>query len=484
MRSNAPSQRKHQKLPSLTLGAAALFAVVSLAACPKPQPAHTSAGPGGDGNDGSKPKTRFSPTWDLKVFKVNGIQVVHKNTPKKPVVSLRVYFNGGSGNLTEKTAGVEELLLSTMEMGGSKSYPMDKLSTTLSRTGIQLQAAAGQDYSVLAIKTTTRHFDTAWSILSDLIMNPALDAMALKVQRRRQLKAIQTRFDSPDSQISVVSEKFFFAGHPYSHLQMGTEANVKRFTVDDLEAHHKKLLNPEKMVVVAVGDLDRSDLERKIQKAMGALKARPGARAQAKPFPSAPEKKANRVKLVARALRTNYVLGYFNAPAPGHPDYAATRIATAFLSDELFETLRTKKHLVYAISSGISVRRANIGYIYLSTKKPNAAVEAALAKIKGLAAEGVSQQELDEMRSVFVTKRLLKLQTQGAQARLLGRAHLTAGDANWAERSLVEMRNVSTADVSRMLDKYVKNIQFVLVGPAKVDSKAFRSGEPVVDPTE
>lgn len=480
MRSKAPTRPRYLKLPGLSLASAALFALVALAACPKPQPAQTSASPGRDGNGGSKPETRFSPTWDLKVFKVNGIQVIHKNTPKKPVVALRVYFNGGSANLTPKTAGVEDLLLSTMEMGGSKTYPMDKLSTTLSRTGIQLQATAGQDYSVLAIKTTTHHFDTAWSILSDLIMNPALNSMALKVQKRRQIKAIRTRFDNPDSQISVVSEKFFFQGHPYSHLQMGTEKNVKRFTVDDLKAHHKKLLNPDKMVVVAVGDLDRRDLESKIQKAMGSLKAG----AQPKPFPPAPKKKANRVKLVARSLPTNYVLGYFNAPAPGHPDYAATRIATAFLSDELFETLRTKKRLVYAISSGISVRRSNIGYIYLSTKKPNAAVKAALDKIKSLAAEGVSQQELDEMRSVFVTKRLLKLQTQGAQARLLGRAHLTAGDTNWAERSLVEMRNVSTADVSRMLDKYVKNIQFVLLGPSKVDSKAFRSGEPVVNPAK
>ncbi len=443
-----------------------LFVTV-YAGCPKPGKSDRP----GENKEGDRAKADFQPTWDLHEFDVNGLKVIYKHTPKNPVVAVRMYFDGGCSNLTPETAGVEELLLSTMEMGGSKKFPMDDLSDALEQRGIQLHAAAGQDYSVLALKSTKEHFETGWNIFSDLTVNPSLGELPLKVQRGRQLRVIRTKMDSPDSQISISAERFFFPRHPYSLMQMGTEANVEKLTVEDLRAHHSKLLNPNRMLLVVVGDLGRKELEKKVRKAFGSLEPAPAKPIEAEVF----SHETNRVKYVPRDLPTNYVLGYFSVPRPGQKDFSAARVAAAFLSERLFEELRTKQRLVYAVTAGTAVRRFNIRYIYFATKKPNEAVASIFKQINRLAEEGVSEEDLDEMRSVFITKRLLDLQTQSAQAKLLARAHLVAGDGSWAEKSLADMRAVTGEDVRRVLAEYIKNIQFVLLGPAKVDPQQFRA---------
>jgi zinc protease len=418
----------------------------------------------------TRQQSEFTPEWDVAVIRVGSFRVLHKQTPGKAVVALRMYFLGGSQNLTAKTSGIEQLVLSTAELGGSQKYPLDRLSDALSARGIQLQVAAGQDYSVLAARCVRPHFEKTWDILVDLTLRPRLEGQALEIQRGRQLKAIATRFDRPDSQVSLAAERFYFDGHPYARLQLGTRENVAGFSAADLQRYHQNtLLRADRMVLVVVGDLDRKKLAARARKAFGALKA--GAKPFSRVAPPVHTKPA--VKTISRAIPATFVLGYFKAPPPGHPDYPAARIASAFLSEELFTQIRTKRRLAYAVSAGISVRRANVGYIYISTRKPNRTVAVALTRIRKLIRQGISQQDLAEMQSVFVTRRLMKLQTQSAQARLIARARLTAGDHRWAEKYLEQMRRVTPADVKRVLETYLRNIQFVALGPHEIDPKRF-----------
>jgi predicted Zn-dependent peptidase len=398
--------------------------------------------------------------------------VLHKKTPGKAVVAARLYFLGGSENLTPENAGIEEMVLATTELGGSRDYPMDELSEALSARGIQLHAATGQDYSVLGMKCIVAHFEKAWDILADLALNPNLGGKPLEIQRRRQLKAIATRYDRPDQQISLATEDFYFQGHPYSRLQLGKKEVVGELSQEDLRSYHqKKLLRSDRMLLVVVGDLDRKTLRERVAADFQKLPE------VGRPFEAAepPAHEKPRVKVIARPLRTSYVLGYFKAPPPGHPDYAAARMAAAFLSDDLFEQIRTKRRLAYAVSVGVSVRRSNVGYVYISTRKPNEAVSVAIERIEKMTERGISEEDLVEMQQVFVTRRLMKLQTQSAQAKLLARAQLTAGGYKWAERSLEELRRVTPSQVQDALRRYVKNIQFVVVGPSKVDREVFTS---------
>lgn len=410
-------------------------------------------------------------TWDVEVFKAGQVTVIHRSTPGKPVVAVRIYIQGGCQNLSKRTAGIEELMLSTLELGGSAGFPMDKLARTKYSKGIQIVSGTGQDYSVVGSKCVKEHFDKAWEILTDITLKPSLSGRALEIQRQRQLKEIQTRQDSPNSQISVAAEQFYFAGHPYALLQEGSEENVRRFTSADLAAYHGKALKGDRLLVVVVGDLDREDLKRKASKAFGGLSA------SSKPFVavSFPTHGKPRLKVIPRDLPTNFVIGYFAAPPPGHPDYAPLKVGLSILSDTLFREIRTKRRLSYAVATGLAARRANVGYVYLFSRQPNKAVAVALKEMKKMAAKKVPRQELNDNLQVFLTHNLMRLQTQSAQARLLGRAVLVAGDWRWAEGHLSDLQKVTPEAIQKVMSRYCKNLQFVLLGPAKVNRSVFTS---------
>ena len=65
-------------------------------------------------------------------------------------------------------------------------------------------------------------------------------------------------------------------------------------------------------------------------------------------------------KLEERALPTNYVRGYYSAPSPSNPDYAALTVATRILRERLFEEVRTKRNLTYAVSAGTGVAQGQL----------------------------------------------------------------------------------------------------------------------------
>ncbi len=447
-------------LHRITAAATAVCAIIVLAGCPHPKPRHAA----------SRRHVAETLGWSIDDFTAGRVRVLYKRSPGKQVVAVRIYFDGGTRNLTADDAGIEELTLSTMELGGSTNHPLDDMNRRLAANGIQLYTAAGQDYSVVAIKAPRPAFETAWNLLVDLVLHPNLGGIALEVQRRRQLAAIASRYDSPDQAVTLLQEERFFAGHPYATRQIGTPRNIKRFTAKDLQAYHRRLLDPARMLVVITGDMDPKQVRSLANAAFGGLESSGTPPAAMPPTPKHPAD----LTYVARDLPTSYVLAYFPAPKPGHPDWAAWKVATAWLSEELFNELRTKNKLCYAVSSDLSVRQANVGYIYLSSTQPKRALELTMATIHRLAREGISPAKLESLRRVHATEYLLGLQTQSAQARLLARAALTAGDPRWALRSPGEIEAVTRTDIQKALTKIAQTLRVLVLGPTPVSQSVLK----------
>ena len=406
-------------------------------------------------------KTHALVDWNVTSFKAGDVRVLLKRAPGKKVVAMRLYFQGGCQNLTDVNAGIEELVLSTTQIAGSRKYPMDRLARFLYSRGIQLYTGTGQDYSVLAVKSIQSQFRAALDVLTDLALHPILDGPGLKVQRQRQIWAVRTQYDEADQQVSLKAEEEYFKGHPYARRQMGTVENLKRFTSEDLVAYHRKMLAADKLLLVVTGDVDPRQLK---ALAMAAFANLPSSSQKFHAAPP-PTHASSRLIYVPRDLPTNYILAYFAAPRPGQPDYAAARLAAKLLSDKLFEELRTQRRLCYAVAAGLSVRRSNVGYIYMSTRSANQALQQTVRIIDHLKHKGVTAEELVGLQAVFLTKRLMKLQTQSAQAKLLARALLVAGNWRWASQSLAQIAAVTRPRLQAALNRYLKNIQVVVLGP-------------------
>jgi zinc protease len=228
----------------------------------------------------------------------------------------------------------------------------------------------------------------------------------------------------------------------------------------------------ENLVFVVVGNVSRDDLAGKIESAFGEVPATGGS---ARPVPTVVASDA-KIEVTTRELPTNYIRGLFATPDPGHADHAATRVAIDILSDRLFEEVRTKRNLSYAVFAGLSQRRANYGVLYVTAVDPDATIKVMMHEVERLKTEPMSDERLQENVNVFLTGYWLGQETNMGKAAALGGFEMTGGGWENADSFVRRVREVKPEDIQRVARTYLKSLRFAVLGdPAKIDQALFTS---------
>lgn len=400
-----------------------------------------------------------------------GVPVIVKRVPNG-VVSAQVFLRGGSANLTPETAGIERLMLEAATRG-TERFPKDVFNARLAATGTTIAGTAGHDYSTFALRTVRDSWDEAWDLFADALLRPALVPQEVELARGQILNDVRRRRDNPDLYLREVADSLFFAGHAYAVNPEGTEFGLDHLEADAVHDWHGRRLTKDNLLLVVVGDLDPESVRAKAAAAFESLPAAGDTGRVAGPTPQAPAALA----VIERQLPTNYVRGTFRAPGLAEEqDYAAMSLALSLLSDRLFEEVRTKRNLSYAVFSGLSTRLANYGVLYVTAVDPDTTLRVMLDEVRRLQEEAVPDSILEATRNVFETEYWMGLETNEAQAAVLGRYELVGGGWEEAEDFIDEVRAVSADELRRVMQEYVGAIRFAVLGdPARIDRKLFTS---------
>jgi zinc protease len=409
---------------------------------------------------------------DVVSFEVNGLKVVFKKVPTNQVVSANLYLKGGAQLLSDSTQGIELFLLNSSRRE-TKNFPKEVLSGELDRMGSQIGAEAYSDYSVLSMRCITDYFDRSWELFSDVILNPALSEKETNLIRQQMINAVKNEKENPDPYIQQISEKLFYADHPYYNRIRGTEESLARISSEELKTFHKDNFVNSRLLLVVVGNLDENQLMEKIEKTFSQL---PAADFRFNQPPYAPRVQKPELGMVEKKLPTNYIMGFYHVPNLSQPEYASMKIALSILDDRLFEELRTKRNLTYAVSSGMSSRLSNFGYLYITTVDPDSAMRVMLREVDKLQSNPVSQKELLDAVDVFLTNYYLGLETNRAQADFLARGEIFGIGWQGSFKFVDETKRLTPKDIESAAKAYIKDIHFGVLGDTtKIDQALFTS---------
>jgi len=404
-----------------------------------------------------------------QAFKVGELTVIHRVTPANDVVAARLYILGGAANLDDSTQGLEKFALDVAVSGGTGSTPRDTFTSTLNRMGSEVFSFTDRDFSGYGLKSVVSNFGPTWDLMVQAVFDPAMPTEDVEIRRQQQLAEISGLLENPDSHVQHVASRLYFAGHPYFNLHVGTSENVSDFAREELLAYQRAMLKPERMLLVVVGNVQANDLIERIKSSFGRIQNSGEKLPQIPEFKSAPG-----VEIVERQLPTNYVLGYFDAPTPGSTNYPAAVVAMEYLRDRLFEEVRTKRNLTYAVSAGLASNRANYGYLYVTATDPQTTMGVIFDQVAEMKLMQIPKSELDQVVNVFLTEHYMGLETNGGQASMLARAHIMTGDWRTAEAFLADIRSVSPEDVQIFAQRYLDKFRFGVVGnKAALNPKAF-----------
>ncbi len=408
---------------------------------------------------------------DVQEFTVAGIDVVHRSIEANDVIAVQLYVKGGSAALTPETAGVERFI-GAVATRGTEKYDKDAFASRTAATGAAIGGQVFHDYSVMTLQAVTDYWDESWDLFSQAVLHPTFPETEVDLVREQIVNALKGREDNPDQYLALLANDLLYAGHPYAIDPNGTVEAIESMTAEDLATWHASRLTKENLLFVVVGNVDRAELEAKISATLGALPAAGGQAAEAaNAVVGGPD-----VNVVERELPTNYIRGQFVTPPPGDPDYAPLRVGLNILSNRLFEEVRTKRNLTYAVFSGLSQRRANYGLLYVTAVEPDTTLKVMFHEVERLKTELITEERLQESVNVFVTRYWMGQETNMGLATAMGTFELAGGGWRQGLEFIDRVHDVTPAEIQRVAAEYLKDFHFAVLGdPAKIDEELFTS---------
>lgn len=403
-------------------------------------------------------------------YEVAGIPVVHRRAAND-VVAANLYLLGGVRQVTPETAGIETFLLQASEQG-TVGYPKEELRSTMARLGTSIVVDPGADWTMIGGRATVATFDSTWRVLADRLMRPALEPAEVEQVRAQYLSALGQRRDSPEALLNQMADSLAFPGHPYAIDPIGSERSLAQLTIADLRRYQQEQMVKSRLLLVVVGNVSQGDVERLVRETIGTL---PAGSYTWTPPPALPTA-GSAFAVASMPLPTNYILGYFAGPAASSPDYAALRIATAVLSGRMFNEIRVKRNLTYAVNAPFVERAVGAGGLYVTTASPDTTVALMRMVVNELQGGTISPEGLEQLIRQFITEYFLDNETNADQADFLAQAQLYRGDWRYADRFVDELQAVRPQDVRRVANQYIKDVRFAYVGdPGQVPAAGFRS---------
>jgi zinc protease len=388
----------------------------------------------------------------------NGATLLVREERATPLVALRAAFVGGLRFETEETNGLTTLL-ARMLTRGTAELGAEEIQHVLDACAGSMAGAGGRNSVSLRAEALSRHFDRAFTVFADCLLDPAFPEEELERERHLLLQEIAAREDRPSALAFDAFSRALFQRHPYRMPQIGERATVERLTAGPLRDHHRRFLDPSQMVLAVIGDVNTSEVQERARALFGAAGGVGG------PLPEVPrEEPPSEPRRVHRPLaraQAHVMLG-FQGLTLFDPDRYALEVLSTVLSGmggRLFTELRDRRSMAYTVTS-MAVEGLDPGYfaVYIGTSpdKREAAEAAIVTELRKLVEERVTPAELDRARAHLVGTHEIGLQRNAARAGLLALDTVYGLGLENFERYTERIQAVTAEEVQRVAARVLR----------------------------
>jgi zinc protease len=341
-----------------------------------------------------------------------------------PLVAMNFSFKDGSINDPPGKDGATEFLTGMMDEGAGDMLSRE-FQSRRDELAFRMSFSAGKDFFEGTFQSLSRNRDQSFDMLRQAITSPRFDAEPLERVRQQFILAIRDKQQDPQSIAFRQWMNEILPGDPYSRMGEGTEASMAAMTADDLRAAHKRIFNRSTLQVAVVGDISGAELGPLLDKVFGALPLS----APAAPVQAAKAAMGPKIKVIDRDMPQSIIAFGHEGITRDDPDFIPAYIMSEILggggfSARLTEEIREKRGLTYGVGIGLSpMERIGLyaGLLQTSNASAGEAMKLVREVMAKFAAEGPTQQELDEAKTYLTGSYALRFSSNAAIAnQLLG----------------------------------------------------------------
>lgn len=326
----------------------------------------------------------MNPKFFRKVLN-NGMTVIFEKRDL-PIVSVAFAVRNGGINESIEEKGISHFIEHLLYKGTS-SRNTQKIANEIEGNGGILNGFTDEEITAYWCKMPSKHLNVALEVLSDMIKNPLFDEKELEKERKVIFEEIKMRKDIPRVYVyDKIKESLY--EKPFGPTLAGTYDTMNSIDREKLVKKFKEIYQPNNMILCVIGD---ADFEKIVEFAEKNFEKKEGK------VPSFEIKLKNDSNLEKRkGIDQASLVFAFHSPLEKGKKYASYILSILIgggFSSRLFQEIREKRNLCYAVKSELEVGKDySYNLIYVGTTKEN------VEKVKKLILEEFEKvsNDLDE----------------------------------------------------------------------------------------
>jgi len=397
-----------------------------------------------------------------------GLRLITESMPHVRSVSIGVWLTRGSRHETSEQGGIAHFV-EHMLFKGTGTRTAEDIAQAIDSIGGQLDAFTAKEYASYYIKVLDEHLPTALDLLSDIVMNPKFDAEDLDKEKKVILEEIKMVEDTPDDLVHELFTQHFWEGHALGRPILGSRETVESFTADILRAYFESVYVAPNLIVSAAGNVEHARVRDLVNGAFRGLRTMPGA------YDDTVPQVVPQVLVRSKELEQSHLCLGTNSYQQNHPDryvsYIMNTVLGGSMSSRLFQNVREKRGLAYAVFSGLSAYR-DAGNITIYAGCANEAVpevvELCVEELRGMKQAPVPEAELRRAKDHLKGSLMLSLENTASRMSHLARQEIYFERHFGLDETLAGVERVTTADVNRVATDLFSNgsLAATVVGPS------------------
>ncbi len=404
----------------------------------------------------------------------NGLRLVTATMPQTRSVSTSIFIGAGSRHEPESYAGVSHFIEHLCFRGTEKYPSASDISTAIEGVGGILNGGTDKELTVYWCKVARNYFETAFEVLSDMLLNSRFDVADIEKERQVIIEEINMCNDVPSQRVALLIDELLWPGHPLGRDIAGSRETVSAITRDNILDYLAGHYQPHNVVVAVAGSMSHREMADVVQRRLGGWNHR-----QCSPGYSGyvPEMPRPRVKIETRATeQANLCLALPGLPLL-HPRRFHLDLLNVILgegmSSRLFAEIRDRMGLVYNISS-FTDHFQDTGSLIISAgmepKNLKTAISAIVEQLRKLK-EPVPEAELAKAKRYSRGHLLLRMEDNRNVAGWMGGQEILTGRILTADQVLTIIDAITVAELRQMAEELLTGarLRLALVGPVEPD---------------
>ncbi len=406
----------------------------------------------------------------------NGMTLVVKPDRRAPTAVHMLWVRVGSIDEVDGASGIAHVL-EHMLFKGTRTLKPGEFSRRVAALGGRENAFTTRDVTSYYQQIPAGRLEDMMQLEADRFAHNQWpdeefrrELEVIKEERRLRVE------DPPRGRFFEVMNAAVWTASPYRRPVIGWMSDLEALTPDEVRAFYRRWYVPANAAVVVVGDVDPTQVLRMAERHYGRIPA--GAVPERKPREEPVQAGLRRIEvkvpadqaLVAMQFKVPRLASL--EPSPAHDDALALTVLAGILDG--YPGARLDRALTQGpdrvadsvdASNGLWGRGPQVfvlSGIPAAGKTPEQ-VEAALRQeVARVAREGVTEAELQRVKTRWISSEVFKLDSIFGQARELGAAWATGLPLDTGERLIQRLREVTAAQVQSVAARYFGDDQLTI----------------------